>query len=180
MITKNLNKGTTTVALEEGIKILFGEGNIEGIFSRLEKKKHVDSCNVQYLNASVYKKYVKENHFILGKYVELSSYHKSLDRNDAPSTIKLTRLGFSDVNTALANNIQALENVSSKGYTEANLGKMVEEAINKRAMEIHKEMCLLKEEIVEEAKYMRTKAKRNLTGIQEYKLHSSKNKYTSP
>jgi hypothetical protein len=56
------------------------------------------------------------------------------------------------VNTALANTIQALENAPSKGYTKADLSKMVEEAVSKGAVEIRKEMCLLKEEIVEEAK----------------------------
>ena len=152
LIAKNLNKTKTTAALEEGIKKLFGEENVAGIFFRLEKGKHVGSCNVQCLNAAVYKKYVKQNHPILGKYVEFSPHPKSLDGIDAPSAIELTRLGFSDVNTALANTIQALENAPSKGYTKADLSKMVEEAVNKGAVVIRKEMSLLKEEIVEEAR----------------------------
>ena len=123
-----------------------------GIFFRLEKGKHVGSCNVQCLNAAVYKKYVKQNIQILGKYVEFSPHPKSLDGIDAPSAIELARLGFSDVNTALANTIQALENAPHKGYTKADLNKMVEEAVNKGANEIRKEMSLLKGEIVEEAK----------------------------
>ena len=152
MIAKNLNKTKTTAALEEGIRNFFGEGNVVRVFFRLEKGKHVGSCNVQCLNAAVYKKYVKQNHLILGKYIEFSPHPKSLDDIDAPSAIELTRLGFSDVNTALANTIQALENAPSKGYTKADLGKMVEETINKGTLEIRKEMSLLKEEIVEEAK----------------------------
>jgi hypothetical protein len=151
LIAKNLNKTKTTTALEEGIKKLFGEENVAGIFFRLEKGKHVGSCNVQCLNAAVYKKYVKQNHPILGKYVEFSPHPKSLDGIDAPSPLELTRLGFADVNTALANTIQALENAPSKGYTKADLSKMVEEAVNKGAVVIRKEMRLLKEEIVEEA-----------------------------
>ena len=75
-----------------------------------------------------------------------------MDGIDAPSAIELARLGFVDVNTALANTIQALENAPSKGYTKAYLSKMVEEAVNKGAVEICKEMSLLKNEIVEEAK----------------------------
>ena len=107
---------------------------------------------MQCLNAAVYKKYVKQNHPILGKYVEFSPHPKSLDGIDAPSPLELTRLGFADVNTALANTIQALENAPSKGYTNADLNKMVEEAVNKGAVVIRKEMSILKEEIVEEAK----------------------------
>ena len=98
------------------------------------------------------KKYVKQNHLILGKYVEFSPHPRSLDGIDAPSTSELARLGFSDVNTALANTIQALENAPSGGYTKSDLGKMVEEAVNKGAMVIRKEMSILKEEIVGEAK----------------------------
>ena len=152
LIAKNLNKTKTTSALEEGIKNIFGEGNVIGIFFRLEKGKHVGSCNVQCLNAAVYKKYVKQNILILGKYVEFSPHPKSLDGIDAPSAIELARLGFTDVNTALANTIQALENAPNKGYTKTDLSKMVEEAVNKGANEIRKEMSLLKGEIVEEAK----------------------------
>jgi hypothetical protein len=46
LIAKNLNKTKSTSALEEGIKKLFGEWNVVGIFFRLEKMKHVGSCNV--------------------------------------------------------------------------------------------------------------------------------------
>lgn len=103
---------------------------------------------MQCLNAAVYKKYVKQNIPILGKYVEFSPHPKSLDVIDAPSTTELARLGFSDVNTTLANTIQPLENVPNKGYSKADMSKMVEEAVNKGATEIRKEMSLLKGEIV--------------------------------
>ena len=93
---------------------------------------------MQCLNATVYKKFVKQNHLILGKYIECSPYPINLDGINAPSAIELTRLGFSDVNNALANNIQALENAPSKGCTKADLGKMVEEAIHKGAIKIRK------------------------------------------
>ena len=152
LIAKNLSKIKTTIALEEGIKTLFGEGNVVSIFFRLEKRKHIGTCNVQCLNAVVYKKYIKQNHLILGKYVEFSLHPRSLDGIDAPPATELTRLGFADVNTALANTIQALENAPSKGYTKAYLSKLVEEAVNKGAGEIRKEMSLLKQEIVDEAK----------------------------
>ena len=87
LIAKNLNKTKTTAALKEGIKNFFEEEDMAGIFFRLEKWKHVGSCNVQCINATVYKKYVKQNHPILDKYVEFSSHPKSLDGIDAPSTI---------------------------------------------------------------------------------------------
>lgn len=84
--------------------------------------------------------------------MEFSPHPKSLDGTDAPSAKELARLGFDDVHTALANTIQALENAPSKGYTKADLSKLVEEAVNKGVVEIRKEMSLLKGKIVEEAK----------------------------
>jgi len=59
LITKNLNKTKSTTALEEGIKAYMGKRNVIGVFFRLENGKHVGSCNVQCLNAAVYKKIVK-------------------------------------------------------------------------------------------------------------------------
>ena len=165
--------------MEEGI--IFGEQNVVGSFFRLEKGKHVGSCNVQCLNAAVYKKFVKQNHLIFGKYVEFSPHPRSLDGIDAPSTVEFTRLGFTNVNTALANTIQALENAPSKGYTKADLGKMVEKTVNKGAMVIRKEMSLLKGEIVEEAKLYADKVQAESNKkTQGCKLLYSKSKCASP
>jgi hypothetical protein len=127
----------------------------------------------------VYKKYVKQNHLILDKYVEFSPHPKSLDDIDAPSTSELARLGFADVNTTLANTIKALKNAPSKGYTKADLSKLVEEAVNKGATEIRKEMSL-KKKLLKKPKYMRIRCKRNQTKTQECKLHYFKSKCASP
>lgn len=99
--------------------------------------KHGGSYNVQCLNAAVYKKYIRQNHRIVGKYIEFSSHPKSLDGINAPLQ-QLTRLGFYDVTIALANTIQALENAPSKGYIREDLGKVVEETVDKRTMVICK------------------------------------------
>ena len=89
------------------------------------------SCNVQCLNAAVYKKIVKKNAKLLGKYVEFTPHPKSLDGINAPSQIKLSRLGFSDLNTTLANTVKALENAPSKGLTKQEVKTMLEEESSK-------------------------------------------------
>ena len=68
-IVKNLNKVKSVEELECGIKEHMGKKNVISIFFRLEGRKHVGSCNVQCLNAVVYKKFLKKNGKILGKYV---------------------------------------------------------------------------------------------------------------
>ena len=129
LIVKNLNKVKSTEELEYGIKEHMGEKNVVSIFFRLEGGKHVGSCNVQCLKTAVYKKFSKKNGKILGKYVEFSPYPKSLDGINAPTNEELVRLGFQDVNTALANTVEAIENATSKGYNKVDFDKMVEKAV---------------------------------------------------
>ena len=122
-IIKTLNKIKSVEELEDGIKEHMGEKNVISIFFRLEGGKHIGSCNVKCLNAAVYKKFSKKNGKILGKYVEFSPHPKNLDGTNAPSNEELIRLGFQDVNTALANTVEAIENATSKGYNKVDLKK---------------------------------------------------------
>lgn len=52
------------------------------------------------------KKNVKKSHKICNKYVEFLPHPKSFDGISKPSVEELTRLGFNDVNTALANTVE--------------------------------------------------------------------------
>ena len=152
LIVKNLNKVKGIEELEHGIKEHMGEKNVVNIFFRLEGRKHVGSCNVQCLNAAVYKRFSKKNGKILGKYVEFSPNPKSLDGTDAPTNEKLIRLGFQDVNTALANTVEAIENATSKNYNKLDLEKIVEKAVIQGTEDIRKEMLTMKKDIVKEAR----------------------------
>ena len=126
LIIRNLNKVKSTDEIEYGIKKHMGEKNVVNIFFKIENGKHIGSCNVQCLNAAVYKKFVKKNTKLLGKYIEFTPHPKSLDGINAPSPTELTKLGFSDVNTALASTVEALENAPSNGLTRQEVRKMVE------------------------------------------------------
>ena len=97
-----------------GIKQLMGENNVVSTFFRLKGEKHMRTYNVQCLNAHVYKNFSKKNGKILRKYVEFNPHPKSLDGMNAPSNEELVRLGFFDVNIALINMVEALENAPSK------------------------------------------------------------------
>ena len=87
------------------------------MFFKIENGRHVGTCNVQCLNDAVYKKFVKKDTKLLGKYIEFTPHPKSLDGINAPSQEELTRLEFSDVNTTLVNTVEALENAPTKGHT---------------------------------------------------------------
>lgn len=126
LIIRNLNKVKSMDEIEYEIKKHMGEKNVINIFFKIENGKHVGSCNVQCLNAAVYKKFVKKNTKILGKYIEFTPHPNSLDGINAPSPTELTKLGFSDVNTALASTVEALENAPSKGLTRQEVKIMLE------------------------------------------------------
>ena len=72
----------------------------------------------------------------MGKYIEFTPHPKSLDGINAPSQEELTRLGFSDVNTVLANTVEALENVPTKGLTRQEVKTMVEGESSKLRKEL--------------------------------------------
>ena len=152
LIIKNLNKIKSVEELENGIKEHMGEKNVISILFRLEGGKHVKSCNVQCLNAAMYKKFSKKNGNFFGKYVEFSPHSKSLDGTNAPSNEELVRLGFQDVNTALVNIVEAIENATSKGYNKVDFEKVIEKAVIQKTDDIWKEMVTLKKDIVKEAK----------------------------
>ena len=126
LMLRNLNKVKNMEQIEHEIKKHMEEKNVINIFFKIENGKHVGSCNVQCLNAAVYKKSVKKNVKLLGKYVEFTPHPKSLDGMNAPSQAELTKLGFSDVNNALASTIEALENAPSTGLTRQEVKRMLE------------------------------------------------------
>ena len=138
LIAKNLNKSKSTIVFYEGIKAYMREKNMVGMFFLLENNKHLGSCNIQCLNAAVYKKFVKQNSKIWGKYVEFCPHPKSLDGVNAPKTEIMARLGFNDLNTALANTVQTLENAPSNNPPKSNLNRMVEETVSIGTVEIKK------------------------------------------
>ena len=93
----------------------------------------------------------QKNGKILGKYVEFSPHPKSLDGTNAPTNEELVRFGFQDVNTALANTFEAIENATSKGYNKVDFEKMVEKVVIQGMKDIRKEMLTMKKDIVKEA-----------------------------
>lgn len=50
-------------------------------------------------------------------------HSNSLDGVSTPSMEELTRLGFNDVNTTLANMVEAPENAPSQGFGKKNIKK---------------------------------------------------------
>lgn len=61
-----------------------------------------------------------KNYKIFNEYVEFSLHPKNLDGISKPSMEELTRLGFNDVNTTLADTVEIMENTPSNGLRKNN------------------------------------------------------------
>ena len=141
------------------IRACMGEKNVLNIFFKTDDKgKLTGVCNVQCLSAAVYKKFVKKNHKICNKYVEFAPHPKSLDGISKPSGEELTRLGFNDMNTALANTVEAMENAPSNGLGKRDISKMVEEAVAKGTAIVRDEMQTMETRLTSQAKNFATYA----------------------
>ena len=159
LIAKNLNRLKPKAILEAEIRACMGEKNILNIYFKNDAQgKLTGVCNIQCLSAAVYKRFVKKSHKICNKYVEFSPHPKSLDGVSKPSNEELTRLGFNDVTTALANTVEAMENVSSKALGKSDINKIVEEAVAKGTAIVRTEMQTMETRLTTQAKNFATYA----------------------
>ena len=159
LIAKNLNRLKPKEILEAEIRACMGDKNILNIFFKNDAQgKLTGVCNIQCLSAAVYKKFVKKSHKICNKYVEFSPHPKSLDGISKPSSEELTRLGFNDVTTALADTVEALENAPSNALGKKDINKIVEKAVAKGTAIVRDEMQTMETRLTTQAKNFATYA----------------------
>lgn len=92
---------------------MHGGKKILNIYSKNDNNKFTRVCNVQCLNVAVYKKLNFWKLWYLQKICRICPHPMSLDDISKPSVEELIWLDFNDVNMALANNVEAMENVPS-------------------------------------------------------------------
>ena len=157
LIAKNLNKAKSMDKIEENIKAHMGSKNAVSFFFKKDEKngKHLGSCNIQCLNAMVYKIFTKKTVKLFGKYVEFTPHSRSLDGVNAPNASEFIRLGFSDMNTALANIIEALDNIPAKENSH--------KVLMKKISGIQKEITTMKQELRSEQQLIAEKATEKCT-----------------
>ena len=135
LIVKNLNKGTSAAQVELSLKTLIGEKNVISVyFLRAEGGMHTGVANVEFLNAPIYKKFVNKTHKLQSKYVRFNPHPRSLDGIATPTEEMLREWGFHDLNTTLANTVEAMENATvttpkQRSTAKGELSTMVKDAI---------------------------------------------------
>ena len=159
LIAKNLNRLKPKEILESEIRACMGDKNVLNVYFKNDAQgKLTGVCNIQCLSAAVYKKFVRKSHKICNKYVEFSPHPKSLVGISKPSTKELTRLGFNDVTTALADTVEAMENGPSNALGKKNINKIVEEAVAKGTAIVRDEMQVMETRLTTQAKNFATYA----------------------
>ena len=126
LIVKNCNIAYPTSAITKNLKKIMGDKNIvQSYFPREDPARnlHAGICNLEVLNPSVYKQYVKKNLKLLHMYAKCTPHPHSLDGTSCPSKETLKEFGFTDVNIAI---VIAMTAISNKPTTNNSQGVTME------------------------------------------------------
>ena len=109
LIVVNLNMNKTTKEIELGIKEVLGDKNVVNFyFPRRCDNAHSGTVNIECQFPTTYKQHVKQTIKLHNKYVKFTPHSRSMDGANTPSKDTLRKFGFLDVNTTLANTVQAI------------------------------------------------------------------------
>ena len=72
---------------------------------------HNGTANIEVLNPTVYKKFVKQTIKIGGKHVKLAAHLRSFDGLSPPDKATLRDFGYLNMNTAIVNAVLTLEHI---------------------------------------------------------------------
>ena len=119
------------------IKEVMGPKNItSNFFPKQRDTLHNCSVNIECFNPTVYRQFVNKTHKIHNSQVSFTPHPKNLEGTMPPSEEQQKMFGFCNINTALVNTLEAIQNAPS------NLGKKPRE--EKEAMSEFKEVLKTK------------------------------------
>jgi hypothetical protein len=145
LIAVNLNMNKTTEEIELSIKEILGDKNIVNFyFPKCRDNAHSGIVNVECQFPTTYKQHVKQTVKLHNKYVKFTPHPRSMDGANVPSEDTLRKFGFLDVNTALANTVQAIQNAQGpiasssgkKDVTREELTAFVKEKISEEHQQL--------------------------------------------
>jgi hypothetical protein len=148
LIAVNLNMNKTTEEVEQSIKDLLGAKNVANFyFPRRRDSSHSGTVNVECHFPTTYKQFVKQTFKIHNKYVKFTPHPRSMDGASAPEEEKLWKFGFLDVNTTLANTVQAIQNAqgpiastSKRDTTQEDIAAIVKEMLSEEQQQLKLEL----------------------------------------
>jgi hypothetical protein len=112
-------------------------------------------CNLEVINPTVYKQYVKKNLKLLHMHARCTPHPRSLDGTNCPDEQTLKDFGFTDVNTAIVNAMTAISNQpaasNSQNVTMAQVVHLLDERTEIVKKELKQNIQSLKNDVVAEA-----------------------------
>ena len=109
-----------------------GIENIVELFFKTEGGKIKGSCNIECKNAAIYKKFLNKVEEMHGHYVTFTLHPRSMDGSSKPSHKELIKLGFGNINTAIADTIDILNITKTNGQSKKDTTKLVDLAIGQK------------------------------------------------
>jgi hypothetical protein len=116
---------------------------------------HAGVCNLEVINPTVYKQYVRKNLKLLHMHAKCTPHPRSLDGTSCPPEQTLKEFGFIDVNTAIVNAMTAISNQpttsSSQGVTMAQVVNLLDERTEIVRKELKQNLQTIKDDAITEA-----------------------------
>ena len=158
MEVKDCNLCYSASKVTIALKQLIGDKNVVNTYFKdvdVEKNQHAGVCNLEVLNPTVYKQYVKTTTKFLNKYVTFRPHPRSLDGISAPHEDVLKEFGFLDVNNAIIGAITAIANQTTPSQPSnmsfATMSEMIKENAEQTKMEIRKDLEVMQTEVIADA-----------------------------
>ena len=157
------------------IKEVMGHKDISSsFFPKQRDNLHNGSVNIECLNPTVYRQFVNKTHKIHNSHVTFTPHPKSLEGTLPPLEEQQKQFGFCDINTTLANTLEAIQNAPSnqgkKPRVEEELTTEFKKDLKKElkaelTMEFKEELATQKEDIITTANTFAQRLNSNLHEI---------------
>ena len=139
-------------------KQLISDKNVVNTYFKdgdVEKNQHTGVCNLEVLNPTVYKQYVKTTTKILSKYVAFRPHPRSLDGTSGPHEDVLKEFGFLNVNNAIVEAMTTIANQATSsqlsGMSFAIVTEIIKASAEQTKMEIRKGLEVVQTEVTVDA-----------------------------
>lgn len=104
------------------IKKTMGAKNVaSSFFPKQRENLHNGSVNIECLNATVYHQFVNKTYKIHNSHVTFTPHPKSLEGTLPPTEEQQKQFGFCNINSALVNTLEAIQNASSSQKLKAKI-----------------------------------------------------------
>ena len=118
----------------------------------VKKDQHIGVYNLEVLNPTIYKQYVKTTPKILNKYVTFRPHPRNLDGTNAPHEDVLKEFGFLDVNNVIARAMTTIANQATSPQPSSvsfvTISKMIKANVEQTKMEIRKDLEVMSTEVI--------------------------------